>query len=106
MAVETPTWKYKLEGDKQTASEMNQLAQAVIANANELSNAKDGVANVSNDVSFLENRLTTIEESVANLADDDDLENTIINGEPVIREKTTKTYAPQTFVLITTFPSK
>ena len=94
MAVETPTWKYKLEGDKQTASEMNQLAQSVIANAIELSNTKNGVANVSNDVSFLENRLTTIEESVTNLADDDDLENTIINGAPVIREKTTKTYNP------------
>ena len=94
MAVEIPTWIYKSEGDKQTASEMNQLAQAVIANATELSNAKDGVANVSNDVSFLENRLTTIEESVTNLADDDDLENTIINGAPVIREKTTKTYNP------------
>ena len=30
MAVETPTWTYKSEGDKQTASEMNQLAQAVM----------------------------------------------------------------------------
>ena len=36
MAVETPTWIYKSEGDKQTASEMNQLAQSVIANAIEL----------------------------------------------------------------------
>ena len=47
MAVETPIWKYKLEGDKQTASEMNQLAQAVIANATELSNAKDEFGNVA-----------------------------------------------------------
>ena len=92
MAVETPTWKYKLEGDKQTASEMNQLAQAVIANATELSNAKDGVANVSNDVSFLENRLTTIEESVTNLADDDDLENTIINVSPHYHEHKEKAH--------------
>ena len=84
MAVETPTWKYKLEGDKQTASEMTQLAQSVITNAVELSNAKDGVANLNNDVSGLDNRLTTIEESVANLADDDDLENIIINGAPDI----------------------
>jgi len=45
MAVEIPTWTYKSEGDKQTASEMNQLAQAVITNATELSNAKDDVAN-------------------------------------------------------------
>ena len=76
MAVEIPTWKYKLEGDKQTASEMNQLAQSVIANAIELSN---------------------IEELVTNLADDDDLENTIINGALVIREKTTKTYNPEKY---------
>ena len=68
MAVETPTWKYKSEGDKQTASEMNLLAQSVIANAIELSNAKDGVANLSNDVSGLDNRLATVEESVTNLA--------------------------------------
>lgn len=50
MAVETPTWKYKREGDWQTASEMNELAQAVITNATELSNTKDDVANLSNDV--------------------------------------------------------
>ena len=37
MAVEKPTWIYKSEGDWQTASEMNQLAQAVIINATELS---------------------------------------------------------------------
>ena len=63
MAVETPTWTYKSEGDKQTASEMNQLAQAVITNATELSNAKDDVANLSNDVTDFDNRLTAIEES-------------------------------------------
>ena len=63
MAVETPTWTYKSEGDKQTASEMNQLAQAVITNATELSNAKDDVASLSNDVTDFDNRLTAIEES-------------------------------------------
>lgn len=63
MAVETPTWTYKSEGDKQTASEMNQLAQSVIANAIELSNAKDGVASLSNDVADFDNRLTAIEKS-------------------------------------------
>ena len=63
MAVETPTWIYKSEGDKQTASEMNQLAQAVITNATELSNAKDDVANLSNDVTDFDNRLTAVEES-------------------------------------------
>lgn len=63
MAVETPTWKYKVEGDEQTASEMNQLAQSVIANAIELSNAKDEVASLSNDVADFDNRLTAIEES-------------------------------------------
>ena len=63
MAVETPTWTYKSEGDKQTASEMNQLAQAVITNATELSNAKDDVASLSNDVADFDNRLTAIEES-------------------------------------------
>ena len=63
MAVETPTWIYKSEGDKQTASEMNQLAQAVITNATELSNAKDDVANLSNDVIDFDNRLTAVEES-------------------------------------------
>ena len=63
MAIETPTWIYKSEGDKQTASEMNQLAQAVITNATELSNAKDDVANLSNDVTDFDNRLTAIEES-------------------------------------------
>ena len=63
MAVETPTWIYKSEGDKQTASEMNQLAQAVITNATELSNAKDDVANLSNDITDFDNRLTAIEES-------------------------------------------
>ena len=63
MAVETPTWIYKSEGDKQTASEMNQLAQAVITNATELSNAKDDVASLSNDVADFDNRLTAIEES-------------------------------------------
>ena len=63
MAVEAPTWIHKSEGDKQTASEMNQLAQAVITNATELSNAKDDVANLSNDVTDFDNRLTAIEES-------------------------------------------
>jgi hypothetical protein len=63
MAVETPTWIYKSEGDRQTASEMNQLAQAVIVNATELSNTKDDVASLSIDVNNLDNRLTTIEES-------------------------------------------
>ena len=63
MAVEIPTWKYKSEGDKQTASEMNQLAQAVITNATELSNTKDDVTNLSNDVTDFDNRLTAIEES-------------------------------------------
>ena len=63
MAVEKPTWLYKSEGDKQTASEMNQLAQAVITNATELSNAKYEVANLSNDVTGFDNRLTVIEES-------------------------------------------
>ena len=63
MAVETPTWIYKSEGEWQTASEMNQLAQAVITNATELSNAKDDVANLSNDVTDFDNRLTAIEES-------------------------------------------
>ena len=63
MAVETPTWTYKSEGDKQTASEMNQLAQAVITNATELSNAKDDVANLSSDVTDFDNRITAIEES-------------------------------------------
>ena len=63
MAVETPTWIYKSEGDKQTASEMNQLAQAVITNATELSNTKDDVASLSNDVTDFDNRLTAIEES-------------------------------------------
>ena len=63
MAVEIPTWIYKSEGDKQTASEMNQLAQAVITNATELSNTKNDVANLSNDVTDLDNRLTDIEES-------------------------------------------
>ena len=63
MAVEKPTWLYKSEGDWQTASEMNQLAQAVITNATELSNAKDDVANLSNDVTDFDNRITAIEES-------------------------------------------
>lgn len=63
MAVEIPTWTYKSEGDKQTASEMNQLAQAVITNATELSNTKDDVANLSNDVISFDNRLTAIEET-------------------------------------------
>ena len=63
MAVEKPTWIYKSEGDKQTASEMNQLAQAVITNATELSNTKDDVANLSNDVTDFDNRITAIEES-------------------------------------------
>ena len=63
MAVEIPTWTYKSEGDKQTASEMNQLAQAVITNATELSNAKDDVETLSNDVTDFDNRLTAIEES-------------------------------------------
>lgn len=48
MAVEIPKWTYKSEGDKQTASEMNQLAQSVIINATELSNIKDDVAELSN----------------------------------------------------------
>ena len=63
MAVEKPTWLYKSEGDRQTASEMNQLAQAVITNATELSNTKDDVANLSNDVTNFDNRITSIEES-------------------------------------------
>ena len=63
MAVETPTWIYKSEGDKQIASEMNQLAQAVITNATELSNTKDDVANLSNDVTDFDSRITAIEES-------------------------------------------
>ena len=63
MAVEIPTWEYKSEGEKQTASEMNQLAQAVITSATELSNAKDDVATLSNDVTDFDNRLTAIEES-------------------------------------------
>ena len=63
MAVETPTWMYKEEGDWQTASEMNQLAQAIITNATELSNTKNDVANLSNDVTDFDNRLTAIEES-------------------------------------------
>ena len=48
MAIETPTWIYKSNGDKQTASEMNQLAQSVIMNATELSNIKDDFAELSN----------------------------------------------------------
>lgn len=63
MAVEKPTWLYKSEGDWQTASEMNQLAQAVITNATELSNTKDDVANLSNDITDFDNRITAIEES-------------------------------------------
>ena len=63
MPVEKPTWIYKSEGDWQTASEMNQLAQAVITNATELSNAKDDVANLSNNVTDFDNRITAIEES-------------------------------------------
>ena len=34
---------------------------------------------------------------VTNQADDDDLENIIINGVPVVREKTTKTHTPETY---------
>ena len=49
MAVETPIWKYKKEGDWQTASEMNQLAQSVIANAIELSNIEELVTNLAKD---------------------------------------------------------
>ena len=63
MAVETPTWIYKSEGDKQTASEMNQLAQAVITNATELSNTKDDIASLSDDITNFDNRITSIEES-------------------------------------------
>ena len=63
MAVEKPTWIYKSEGHWQTASEMNQLAQAVITNATELSNTKDDVANLSDDVTDFDNRITAIEES-------------------------------------------
>ena len=60
MAIETPKWTYKSKGDKQTASEMNELAQAVIANAIELSNIKDDIANLSDDVtSFLEKTYET-----------------------------------------------
>ena len=33
MAIEKPTWTYKSKGVKQTASEMNELGQAVIINA-------------------------------------------------------------------------
>ena len=63
MAVEKPTWLYKSEGDWQTASEMNQLAQAVITNATELSNTKDDVASLSSDITDFDNRITAIEES-------------------------------------------
>ena len=98
MAIEKPTWIYKFKGDKQTASEMNELAQAVITNATELSNTKDDVADLRNNVTSLDSRVTDIEESGAiNKADDDDLENTIINGVPVIREKTIKTYNPDIY---------
>ena len=62
MAIETPTWTYKSKGDKQTASEMNELAQAVITNAIELSNAKDDIANLSDDITNFDNRITSIEE--------------------------------------------
>ena len=63
MAIETPTWTYKSKGDKQTASEMNELAQAVITNAIELSNTKDDIANLSDDITNFDNRITSIEES-------------------------------------------
>lgn len=63
MAVEKPTWIYKSEGDLQTASEMNQLAQAVITNATELSNTKDDIASLSDDITNFDNRITSIEES-------------------------------------------
>ena len=85
MAVEKPTWIYKSKGDKQTASEMNELAQSIIINATELSNTKYDVADLINNATGLDNRITTIEESgPINQADDDDLENAIINGAPVI----------------------
>ena len=63
MAIEKPTWTYKSKGDKQTASEMNELAQAVITNAIELSNTKDDIANLSDDITDFDNRITSIEES-------------------------------------------
>ena len=63
MAIETPKWTYKSKGDKQTASEMNELAQAVITNAIELSNTKDDIANLSDDITDFDNRITSIEES-------------------------------------------
>ena len=63
MAVEKPTWTYKSKGDKQTASEMNELAQAVITNAIELSNTKDDIASLSDDITNFDNRITSIEES-------------------------------------------
>ena len=63
MALEKPTWIHKSEGDLQTASEMNQLAQAVITNATELSNAKDDIANLSDDITNFDNRINSIEES-------------------------------------------
>lgn len=56
MAVETPTWIYKTEGDKQTASEMNQLAQSVIVNATELSNIKTELSSTKDDVAELSNK--------------------------------------------------
>ena len=65
MAIETPKWTYKSKGDKQTASEMNELAQAVIANAIELSNTKDDIANLSDYItSFLEKTYETTAESL------------------------------------------
>ena len=85
MAVETPTWIYKSEGDKQTASEMNQLAQAVITNATELSNTKDDVANLSNDVTDFDNRITAIEES--------ETIKTVEEDKPIVQVSITGTWA-------------
>ena len=56
MAIETPTWIYKSKGDKQTASEMNQLAQSVIINATELSNIKTELSSTKDDVAELSNK--------------------------------------------------
>ena len=42
---------------------MNQLAQAVITNATELSNTKDDIASLSDDITNFDNRITSIEES-------------------------------------------
>ena len=65
MAIETPTWIYKSEGDKQTASEMNQLAQSVIINATELSNIKTENAT---ELSNIRTELSSTKDDVAELS--------------------------------------